>query len=113
MLVGPVLCRAQLFYNGHKHTMFRTCAVRFGQCATTRNPDGSIQGTVYLTGGNAGETVPFALQPMPDVVLSKSGTSISIGELHAYTRASPHLFADEQHTGRPCWLAEHLFSVSS
>ena len=71
MLVGPVLCRAQLFYNGHKHTMFRTCAVRFGQCATTRNPDGSIQGTVYLTGGNAGETVPFILQPMPDVVLSK------------------------------------------
>ena len=71
MLVEPLLCRAQLFYNGHKHTMFRSCAVRFGQCATTRNPDGSIQGTVYLTGGNAGETVPFTLQPMPDVVLSK------------------------------------------
>ena len=47
----------QLFYNGHKHTMFRTCAVRFGSCATGRNPDGSIQGTVYLTGGNAGECV--------------------------------------------------------
>ena len=45
----------QLFYNGHKHTMFRTCPVRFGSCATGRNPDGSIQGTVYLTGGNAGK----------------------------------------------------------
>ncbi len=49
----------QLFYNGHKHTMFRTCAVRFGSCATGRNPDGSIQGTVYLTGGNAGEPSLF------------------------------------------------------
>ncbi len=59
----------QLFYNGHKHTMFRTCAVRFGVCATQRNPDGSIQGTVYLTGGNAGDPVtrPAPLLPASDV----------------------------------------------
>lgn len=44
----------QFFYNGHKHTYFRTCPVRFGRCATGRNADGSIQGTVYLTAGNAG-----------------------------------------------------------
>ena len=35
--------------------MFRTCPVRNGTCATERNPDGSIKGTIYFTGGNAGE----------------------------------------------------------
>ena len=46
----------QLYYNGHKHTMFRTCPVRNRTCATERNPDGSIKGTIYFTGGNAGES---------------------------------------------------------
>lgn len=44
-----------LYYNGHKHISYRTCPVRFGVCASSRNVDGSIKGTVYLTGGNAGE----------------------------------------------------------
>ena len=51
----------QLYYNGHKHTMFRTCPVRNGTCATERNPDGSIKGTIYFTGGNAGESCAWLL----------------------------------------------------
>jgi hypothetical protein len=46
--------QVDLFYNGHKHIYYKTCPVRFGICATERNPDGSIAGTVYVTGGNAG-----------------------------------------------------------
>ena len=36
-------------------SFYKTCPVRFGVCATAKNADGSIQGTVYMTGGNAGE----------------------------------------------------------
>lgn len=46
--------QVDLYYNGHKHIYYHTCPVRFGLCASTRDSNGAIQGTVYVTGGNAG-----------------------------------------------------------
>ncbi|BDA47066.1 probable inactive purple acid phosphatase 2 [Coccomyxa sp. Obi] len=56
----PLFANANVdvFYNGHKHIFYRTCPIRFGACASTRDSaTGAIQGTVYVTGGNAGRSL--------------------------------------------------------
>lgn len=54
------MSQVDVFYNGHKHIFYRTCPIRFGACATTKDPvTGAIKGTVYVTAGNAGVRLPL------------------------------------------------------